>query len=320
MPVLVSIIIPTFNRAHLIGETLNSVINQTYPNWECIVIDDGSTDYTQELLRFYCDLDARIRYYHRPKDRPKGANACRNYGFEISRGKYINWFDSDDLMDSILLRRKVDLLESNLNWDYCLSSMSSFYAEGRENEILRTTKVEFNEVFRDYVMGKFSAGTPSVLWRRKIFIKQDRLFDENISNSQDLEFYSRLFLENKNVGVLNTPLIYFRVHDKSVSEEFFSCTGNHLNSFLEVKRRIIEMAGKDAEIIKSNLLRVLAVFRTCLANKDYKGCQQCLLFIKENNKKSSQISKIDFLRIRLFYNIFKMLGRGDTRYRNLLKI
>ena len=79
---LVSIIIPTYNRAHFIGETLESVLAQTYHNWECIVIDDGSTDYTDELMEFYCEKDSRIQYYHRPSHKPKGANACRNYGFE----------------------------------------------------------------------------------------------------------------------------------------------------------------------------------------------------------------------------------------------
>lgn len=83
---LVSIIIPTYNRAHLIGETLDSVLAQIYTNWECIVVDDGSTDSTAELLAFYVEKDSRFQYHHRPKDRLKGANACRNYGFELSRG------------------------------------------------------------------------------------------------------------------------------------------------------------------------------------------------------------------------------------------
>ena len=98
---LVSIIIPTYNRAHFIGETLESVIAQTYENWECIVVDDGSTDYTDELMEYYCKKDTRIQYHHRPDIKPRGANACRNYGFGVSKGEYINWFDSDDLTRTI---------------------------------------------------------------------------------------------------------------------------------------------------------------------------------------------------------------------------
>jgi glycosyltransferase involved in cell wall biosynthesis len=98
-PPLVSIIIPTFNRAHLIGETLDSVLTQTYTNWECIVVDDGSTDETDNLVTDFCKRDHRFQYHHRPSDGPKGANACRNFGFEVSKGEYIQLLDSDDVLD-----------------------------------------------------------------------------------------------------------------------------------------------------------------------------------------------------------------------------
>ncbi len=79
--IIIIIIIPTYNRAHLIGETLDSILAQTYTNWECIVVDDGSTDETDSLLAAYCAKDKRFQYQHRLSDRPKGANACRNYRF-----------------------------------------------------------------------------------------------------------------------------------------------------------------------------------------------------------------------------------------------
>ena len=73
---LVSIIIPTYNRAHVIGETLDSVLLQTYCNWECIVVDDGSSDNTSEILDNYCKKDTRFQYYIRPTNRKKGAGSC----------------------------------------------------------------------------------------------------------------------------------------------------------------------------------------------------------------------------------------------------
>ena len=63
---LISIIIPTYNRAHLIGETLDSILVQTYPNWECIVVDDGSTDTTADVMREYIKKDNRFQYHQRP--------------------------------------------------------------------------------------------------------------------------------------------------------------------------------------------------------------------------------------------------------------
>ncbi|MCA1744718.1 MAG: glycosyltransferase, partial [Bacteroidales bacterium] len=117
---LVSVIIPTFNREHLIGETLESVLKQTYNNWECLIVDDGSTDRTRELVEGYVQLDGRFSYYRRPDYMPKGANACRNFGFEISRGDYVNWFDDDDIMHPEKLQIQVEALHpSSFNVTVC---------------------------------------------------------------------------------------------------------------------------------------------------------------------------------------------------------
>lgn len=83
---LVSIIIPTYNRAHLIGETLDSVLAQTYKNWECIIVDDGSSDNSDEIIDECVKKDARFKYYQRPDEHLPGGNGARNYGFRMSRG------------------------------------------------------------------------------------------------------------------------------------------------------------------------------------------------------------------------------------------
>ena len=97
-PPRISIVIPTFNRGDLIKETLDSVQAQTYKSWECIVVDDGSTDNTAMVLNSYQEKDGRIQYIKRPEHLPKGANTCRNLGIEKAGGDYIVFFDSDDLM------------------------------------------------------------------------------------------------------------------------------------------------------------------------------------------------------------------------------
>ena len=76
---LISIIIPTFNRAHLILHTLESIKNQTYNEWECIIVDDGSTDNTEDVLKKYIDTDSRFRYFKRPLNHTKGPSSwCAN--------------------------------------------------------------------------------------------------------------------------------------------------------------------------------------------------------------------------------------------------
>ena len=87
---LVSVIIPTYNRAHLIGETLDSALAQTYQNWECIIGDDGSSDNTDEVVGEYVKKDSRFKYFHRPDQHLRGGNGARNYGFKMSQGEYVN--------------------------------------------------------------------------------------------------------------------------------------------------------------------------------------------------------------------------------------
>src|SRR5690554_713750 len=152
---LVSIIIPTYNRAHLIGETLDSVLAQTYQNWECIVVDDGSTDNTEEVMAAYIAKDARFQYHHRPKDRLPGGNAARNYGFEVSRGEYVNWFDSDDLMLSDFIESSIQILLSN-KVDLVLFDFKYFNDE--TGEITFDRKNQTSNLLEDYVSFKINFG------------------------------------------------------------------------------------------------------------------------------------------------------------------
>ncbi len=216
MPSLVSIIIPTYNRVHLLGETLDSVISQTYQHWECLVIDDGSTDHTTELMEFYQEKDARITYYQRPLDRPKGANACRNYGFELSEGEYINWFDDDDLM-------KPEKLEVQLNSlaledaGFCVCKTYSF--EGIRTNILglRFKHQSSPNALLDYLKMKIGWMTPSVLWKRKTLENFDELFDEDLKAAQEWEFHCRALALGTSYLALDQELDLVRRHEKSMT-------------------------------------------------------------------------------------------------------
>jgi len=92
----VSVIIPTYNRAHLIGRAIQSVLNQTYQDFELIVVDDGSTDNTNEVIKEFSQKDKRILYIKHDKN--KGGSAARNTGIKAARGEYIAFQDSDDEM------------------------------------------------------------------------------------------------------------------------------------------------------------------------------------------------------------------------------
>jgi len=205
---LVSIIIPTFNRAVLIGETLDSVLAQTYKNWECIIVDDGSTDNTAEVVQGYLG-DPRFQYHHRPADRPKGANACRNYGFELSKGEFVNWFDDDDVMLVDFIKRKVENFENQT-----IIVISTGYIVNENFEKLKLLQlVEPSSLYKDFILWNSQIITDSVMFRKDYLINKD-LFSYKIKRGQETELFSRLFFEvsSPQYKLINTPLFLYRQH------------------------------------------------------------------------------------------------------------
>jgi glycosyltransferase involved in cell wall biosynthesis len=107
---LVSIIMPTFNRADLIGESLDSVLSQSYLNWECIIVDDGSTDTTESVVEAYLKKDKRFRYFYKENG---GAAVARNFAIKNSSGIYILPLDSDDLIHSTYIEKGINIFQKN---------------------------------------------------------------------------------------------------------------------------------------------------------------------------------------------------------------
>tara|TARA_R110002049_G_scaffold3795_5_gene27659 strand:- start:137642 stop:138610 length:969 start_codon:yes stop_codon:yes gene_type:complete len=233
MKSLVSIIIPTFNRAALIEATLNSILNQSYSNWECLVIDDGSTDNTIEILTAFCDNDARFKYYERPKNRPKGANACRNYGLELSNGTFINWFDSDDLMlPNKLLLQVAQLEKSSLNYSICQTERYDII----ENKSLglRSDAIHSKDILNDYIMFKIFWMTGAPLWR-KDFLNQNKFcFDEALQQSQDYDYHINIIAKDACYEVINAPLMRLCKHESNMSNNLFD---DSLKIYSNIKSR-----------------------------------------------------------------------------------
>ncbi|CAM3645999.1 glycosyltransferase [Flavobacterium gelidilacus] len=314
---LVSIIIPTYNRAHLINETLESIIGQKYSNWECIIVDDGSTDNTKEILKTYLLNDKRFKYFERPLDRLAGGNAARNYGFEKSSGEFIQWFDSDDLMHEDLLGEKVAILIANPECDYCLSKMTAFKKRGNIRINIKETNIIATKFLEDYLRKIIAVGTPTSLWRKSILNKVE-LFDESLKQSQDLEFHSRIFFNFPNYCFINKSLIFYRTDQNSISNRFFINLEEYLDSFLEVRRRIIKLDKFNKEIALIEIKEILGILRYCLASKRYVLGKKIIVFLRANCNFTDIRVKLE--GIFLFYSLFKLLGRGDTKFKFLLKL
>lgn len=214
---LISIIIPTFNRAYLISQTLHSVINQTYVNWECIIVDDGSTDITGQVIEDFCFKDARFKFYNRPSSRPKGANACRNYGFEVSKGEYINWFDSDDLMHPDFLYEKINVLLQNKDLDFSCCINSTFTSDvSNKTEVERPFTMQSENYLEDYILNGLYFYTHSPLWKKKFLVDKE-LFDESLHRSQERDFHFRMLHYSPKYEYLDKVLFFKKIDGESIT-------------------------------------------------------------------------------------------------------
>jgi glycosyltransferase involved in cell wall biosynthesis len=235
---LVTIIIPNYNREKFIGEALDSILSQTYQNWECLVIDDGSTDNSKEVVRSYELKDSRIKLYERPVNRIKGANACRNYGFELSNGEYINWFDSDDIMMPEKLDVQVSLLH-NSNYDFTVCQTMMFDMDKNKEIGIRARRVKSNNVFEDYILFKIFWLTGAPLWKKDFIQRTGVLFDEKLQQSQDYDFHMRILDKSENYLPLESVFVVFRLHRENMSIDTFD-TNEKIYSNIIVKSNILK--------------------------------------------------------------------------------
>ena len=198
---LVSIIIPSYNREKLIGETLNSVITQLYSNWEVLVVDDGSTDNTLEVVKEFSLRENRIRLLKRDRE-PKGASACRNIGIRNAKGYYCIFLDSDDLLLSHCIENRVAFMSFNNHLDFAVFQMLSFDSFGiTEHSNVLHRKENYLYAFLQHDL-PWAITCP--IW--KVSFIKDNLwgYNEQYPRLQDPEFNTRaLLIEGSKFHVLH---------------------------------------------------------------------------------------------------------------------
>jgi glycosyltransferase involved in cell wall biosynthesis len=198
---LVSIIIPTFNRDWIIVETINSVLKQNYSNWELIIVDDGSTDDTISILNKYANIDQRISYFKRPDHLVKGANSCRNFGLEKAEGDLIKWLDSDDLLVSDCLISQVEVFKNNTNTLLCLGYSQFFnHFDSTLNDYWSRNNTS-NNYLSDHIVNKIRWNVGGLMWRKSILGNSP--FNIYLKNSQEWLMHSEFLLVLKNLNIYN---------------------------------------------------------------------------------------------------------------------
>ena len=192
---LVSVIMPVYNRAGLIAESLESVVNQIYGNWELIVVDDGSKDSTQDIVAGYAQRDSRISLFKRINGK-KGPSRCRNIGINNCHGEFVVFLDSDDLLVPCCLERRVRQFALSPENDFWVFPMGIFHEHIGDNSEAANQPSSLGDLER-FIGFNFPWTVTSPLWRRS-FLKKIGGFNEKYTHFEDPELHIRALL-HKNV-------------------------------------------------------------------------------------------------------------------------
>jgi glycosyltransferase involved in cell wall biosynthesis len=182
----VSVIIPTYNRAHLIGRAIQSVLDQTYQDFEIIIVDDGSTDNTEVVLKKFQNKDERIRYIRHDKN--KGGSTARNTGIKAARGRFIALLDSDDEWLPEKLQKQLEVFESSPP-EVGVVYTKTYHRANKKIYPFSKEEQKDGMIFQDLLnldISKNCGQTSTLLIKKECFEKVG-LFDERFPRQQDTE-------------------------------------------------------------------------------------------------------------------------------------
>ena len=219
---LVSIIMPTYNRGYIISMAIDSILNQTYKNFEFIIVDDFSNDDTEKIVKEY--NDKRIKYIKLEKK--CGSNYARNLGLKYSNGEYITFQDSDDYSIPSRIEEELKSLKDE-NVDLVFSSFYKTSSKNEEKiqninkekikvEIFPNKKIKNDEILK--VLLYRNVITTQVLFGKKMVFEKEK-FDNKITRFQDWDLMIRVASKFK-VFHLDKPLLYMFIQNDSITKSY----------------------------------------------------------------------------------------------------
>ncbi len=240
---LVSIIMPAFNCGEFIGITLDSVINQSYKNWEVIIVDDCSTDNTANIVQEYIKKDIRIKYHKLEKN--SGAAVARNKAIDLATGKYMAFLDSDDVWFPEKLAKQIDFMEEN---DYGFTC-TSYTKIDEKGEYLNRTIVTQPKRDYDGVL-KTCPGNSTVVYNAE---KLGKFKIPDIKKRNDYVMWLQVIKKEKFLYGIEEPLGSHRIRTEGISSNKKSLVRYHWKVYRQIE---------NLSLLKSSYLIVYWVVAT----------------------------------------------------------
>jgi glycosyltransferase involved in cell wall biosynthesis len=245
---MVSVIIPCYNGAGFIGDTLESVRRQIFPDWECIVVDDGSTDDTAGVVRRNIAGDDRFRYVYQENG---GLSAARNTGLERARGEFLQFLDADDVLLPGKLAEQLELMSragATVSYtDYRTGCAGDIY---KEETFYKPAQFHTDDLLTELIArweSRLIIPPHSWLFHASIFRDPGLRFDPTLLNHEDFDCWVNIFRLRPIVAYLDKKLVIYRVSDGSMSRNMRKMG----EGFLQVLDNQRKKAGQPAAVKKA---------------------------------------------------------------------
>lgn len=304
----VSIITPSYNRAYIIHETAESIFNQTYENWEWVIVDDGSTDDSWNVLQSFSEKDKRVKVFQRDRD-PKGACACRNIAVERCSGDYVMFLDTDDVLAPYCLDQRVRAIENAPECGFVIFPMLLFKKELNDLNLLWNIDKEEDDLLRVLTGDAVCQGT-GPLWKKSSF-KQVGMWHEDLKLWQDVELHIRSFLYpvryKKRLDLL--PDVYLRVSDDSLSRVGYHAPQKLMSRIQVFRYALEEIANKGKlEQYKQGLRAMGAdVLISVVNGKLFNEAEKLMRFTEKHRIFSKQeLGKINYYTLAYKTRLYKI--------------
>lgn len=269
---LVSIIIPCYNTASYIEETLKSVLDQTFKKWEAIIVNDDSPDNTEQIIQKWLDKDKRFKYY---KKKNGGLADTRIFGIEKSTGKYIFPLDSDDYIDCNYLQKAVNILESDSKIEILYCEVMKF---GEQTGVFK-----LEEFSLDYLLIK-NCIISAAFFRKSTYDKVGG-YCKSLKFLEDWDLWISILKNGGKVHKINEILFFYRIrksgslinnlyHDMNLYNEYHDIIfKRHLDAFLEhignpflIKRDQLELEKYKNKVQSNRVYRLFQFLKRIKSN------------------------------------------------------
>lgn len=303
----ITIIMATYNRASLIVETVASIRNQVFTDWECLIIDDGGTDSTAAVIAPVLEKDQRFQFLKRPETYLKGLPGCRNYGLDLAKGEYVIFFDDDDFVHPDNLNSCIAVFEQT-NADFCHYQKVAFKKQKPSIESVKPTiegylnKADIEEV----ITQKIGLASCTVMWKKFCF--NSVRFNEGLLYAEEWECYIRLASENFRGVIISNVLYYNRKHANSNTAEFYRDNPIRRASKKDAILLVVKNL-KQKQLLSHSIIRYFVVM-----SRDYKEYNLFEKLLKE-----LEFSGFSYLKWQLFFFVLPVRAKITKFKKRIIK-